>query len=95
MYTSHTYLFNHRAFIFNTDVYFIVILISAEATGGLPLRSNTRPDWALFGKVNENMETVLFREKFLDWPDQSRLIKVKGQDDEKDQKVHELKMSKS
>lgn len=34
-----------------------------------------RPDWAILGKVNQNMETILFREKFLNWPDKSRLIK--------------------
>ena len=34
-----------------------------------------RPEWTLIGKVNQNMETILFREKFLNWPDKSRLIK--------------------
>ena len=34
-----------------------------------------RPEWHLFGRINQNMETVLFKEKFLNWPDQSRLIK--------------------
>ena len=46
---------------------------------GHPLIQNVkgpkRPDWALLGKVNQNMETILFREKFLNWPDKSRLIK--------------------
>ena len=28
----------------------------------------------LFEQVNQNMETILFREKFLNWPDKSRLI---------------------
>ncbi|RUS77684.1 hypothetical protein EGW08_014549 [Elysia chlorotica] len=48
--------------------------------GGLPTQADKRPTWAIFGKVNQNMETILFREKFADWPDSSRLIGVKGQD---------------
>lgn len=28
-----------------------------------------RPDFSLLGRVNQNMETILFRQKFTDWPD--------------------------
>ncbi|XP_022243845.1 supervillin-like isoform X3 [Limulus polyphemus] len=44
------------------------------------MKGNQRPSWALFTKISQHMEPVLFREKFFDWPDTSRLIKVKGQD---------------
>ena len=49
--------------------------------GGYPLKADHRPDWALLGKVNANMETTAFKEKFIDWPDSSRLIKVKEPND--------------
>ena len=37
-----------------------------------------RPDWGILGRVGQNMETILFREKFLDWNDPTRLIKASG-----------------
>ncbi|XP_037085557.1 supervillin-like, partial [Pollicipes pollicipes] len=40
-----------------------------------------RPDWGILGRVGQNMETILFREKFLDWNDPSRMIKVKPDSD--------------
>nr|XP_022920329.1 supervillin isoform X1 [Onthophagus taurus] len=43
----------------------------------IPLKCEERPDWALFAKITQHRETILFREKFLDWPDYSRVIQVK------------------
>jgi supervillin len=50
----------------------------------------TRPSFTLFGRINQNMETVLFKEKFLNWPDKSRLIKP-----EKEKKVSKLTKTNS
>lgn len=35
----------------------------------VPKSSKTIPDWCLFAKITQHMETVLFRDKFQDWPD--------------------------
>ncbi|KPI97237.1 Supervillin [Papilio xuthus] len=42
--------------------------------------SQSRPEWAILSKVTQHMETILFKEKFLDWPDYTRVIKVKPQE---------------
>ncbi|XP_032520912.2 supervillin isoform X1 [Danaus plexippus] len=61
--------------------------INAAASQGL--RNDTpsnaksdkiRPEWTILSKVTQHMETILFKEKFLDWPDYSRVIKVKTQE---------------
>lgn len=44
------------------------------------LKSENRPSWALFAKLTQHRETILFREKFLDWPDFTRIIKLKSID---------------
>jgi len=54
----------------------IIILFTAPENGGLPNKSDSRPVWTLFGKVTANMETIMFKEKFFDWPESSRLIQV-------------------
>ena len=38
----------------------------------------SRPSWALFARVVEGGESILLREKFSDWPEQGRIIKMKG-----------------
>ncbi|KAJ1529946.1 hypothetical protein ONE63_006674 [Megalurothrips usitatus] len=45
-----------------------------------------RPLWSLIAKVTQHMETILFREKFLDWPDFTRVIQAK-EDPNKDKVV--------
>lgn len=47
---------------------------------------DNRPSWTLLGRINSCMETILFREKFLDWPDKSRVIgtRVGGDKADKD-----------
>ena len=45
----------------------------------------SRPAWTVLGRINSCMETIIFREKFLNWPDKSRVIgKRAGGDREKD-----------
>jgi len=45
---------------------------------------DSRPAWTILGRINSCMETIVFREKFLDWPDKTRVIGKRSGDKEKD-----------
>lgn len=45
--------------------------------GELPRKNDKRPNWAIFAKLTQHTETILFKEKFLNWPDYSRVIRIK------------------
>lgn len=49
-------------------------------------KNSQRPTWALLKAAKQHMEPVLFREKFVDWPDTTQLIKVKRQESDEQQK---------
>ena len=49
------------------------------------MTSDSRPSWTVLGRINSCMETILFREKFLDWPDKTRVIGARAGDKDKDE----------
>lgn len=47
-------------------------------------KGNQRPYWAWFTRVNQNMESVLFKDKFLNWPSISRVVKSNSLEKDRD-----------
>ena len=41
------------------------------------IMKGNRPEWGLCGKITENVETILFKEKFADWPDTAQQSRIK------------------
>ncbi|XP_059386896.1 supervillin a isoform X16 [Carassius carassius] len=49
-----------------------------ECNDLIPRKGQGRPDWAVFGRLTQHNETILFKEKFLDWSDTKKSTKKNG-----------------
>ncbi len=50
-------------------------VVCAPGGGGGGDLTGPRPDWGFAGRVNQNMETALFKEKFADWPNGAKTLR--------------------
>ncbi|KAL6267220.1 hypothetical protein P5V15_000296 [Pogonomyrmex californicus] len=50
-------------------------------TSPMAKSAKNRPEWCLLAKLTQHVETILFREKFLDWPNVTNAIKTRGRND--------------
>ncbi|KAM7355020.1 supervillin isoform 7-T9 [Cochliomyia hominivorax] len=47
-------------------------IVGARESYKFPKRCDKRGEWCILGKITQNMETSLFKEKFADWPEVER-----------------------
>uniref|UniRef100_A0A671SVE5 Supervillin-like n=1 Tax=Sinocyclocheilus anshuiensis TaxID=1608454 RepID=A0A671SVE5_9TELE len=59
-----------------------------ECNALIPRKGQGRPDWAVFGRLTQHNETILFKEKFLDWSDSKKSAKKNGDSHAEENKEH-------
>ncbi|KAL5291784.1 SVIL family protein [Megaselia abdita] len=47
-------------------------IVGNRTVSSAPMTQAKREDWCLLGKITQHMETILFKEKFCDWPEVER-----------------------
>ncbi|XP_056375404.1 supervillin isoform X2 [Hyla sarda] len=61
-----------------------------ECNSLIPRKGHGRPDWAIFGRLTEHNETILFKEKFLDWTEMKKTAEKTLCEELPKQKVEKL-----